>query len=471
MWYAAYTVVGVVGLAGFVIHGDVHGRLSAWCMALSNAWGLLLLTLLMGFGLVAVPRHLWRQASPLDQLRGLYCLVAARHEARLNACRKLQDSISFMSSELAARHVPFQDERLEQAFASLHSTFQKCEALHARLAVEVQSTDSLTLEVAVEEMHSEGTGRSAYIGHLARLHHTLKQDGLEARRAACCFDMLVEWCLLCEDLEEQQVRSVPQFTTAVWGHTSSRCCGLRFWQRTRLWLLMTWLQVLRPKAFRALACMSATLSAAIILGQSTMFSSRWSLSVLSVFFRGDHGVGLTQVLCGIPFAYMICTSFWSVFRLKISGWYGLYPDHNTDTASLLWCALILARLAPPLCYHFLLLTGVDGTEFQRFMGQMDVVPILGGSFNEVFPCLVGVLSLCNLLDVYTRVVQCLGLQGLTFEGVPVDSEDIVVHGKWLVRRERWRRSEDAGCTERREIRAVRDSRDCEGGLELRLVRD
>merc|ERR1719401_489566 len=116
-----------------------------------------------------------------------------------------------------------------------------------------------------------------------------------------------------------------------------------------------------------------------------------NLSLLSLLFLHNHGAVMTQVLCAVPLGYMVCTAYWSVFRLKIAGLYGLYSDHNTDVGSLLWCAYSLARLALPLCYHFLLLIDVPphlNTSFQEFMGQMVLVPILGHQMNQVFPCLV-----------------------------------------------------------------------------------
>merc|ERR1712110_235586 len=99
------------------------------------------------------------------------------------------------------------------------------------------------------------------------------------------------------------------------------------------------------------------------------------LSLLSVFFQKSSGFGLTQVLCIFPLGYMIGTAYWSVFRLKIAGWYGLYPNHNTDAGSLLWCSSVFARLAAPLCYHFLSLIQVEDTAFQAMMGQMNAVPV------------------------------------------------------------------------------------------------
>merc|ERR1719324_1846536 len=189
-----------------------------------------------------------------------------------------------------------------------------------------------------------------------------------------------------------------------------------------------------------------------------MFSESWSLSLLSLLFLRDHGFGLTQVLCIVPLSYMLCTAYWSVFRLKIAGWYGLYPNHNTDTGSLLWCASLLARLAAPLCYHFLLLVRVRGTAFQAMMGQMNVVPVLGRSFNEIFPCLVGFFGCCNLLNVYSRFVQLCGLDSLEFELSPSSSstppDDVLSEGRRLIERERRRRVEDRSLLEMQDRQTV-----------------
>ena len=79
------------------------------------------------------------------------------------------------------------------------------------------------------------------------------------------------------------------------------------------------------------------------------------------------------------------------------------------------------------------------------MGQMNVVPLLGRSFNQVFPVAVGFLVCCNLFNVYSRLVQFCGLDVLEFEWAPPasdDTGDLLTEGKRLIERERRRRSED-----------------------------
>jgi len=88
-------------LVWFTVDGGIGLR--AWCIAASNAWGLLLSTVLMGYGLVAVPRHLWCLANPSEQLTTLYCAAVAMDEARLSTQDELDECIAEARAEVACR--------------------------------------------------------------------------------------------------------------------------------------------------------------------------------------------------------------------------------------------------------------------------------------------------------------------------------------------------------------------------------
>lgn len=449
-WCAGYAVLSVLLLIWLSVGGGAHGSLGAWCIAASNAWGLLVSTVLMGYGLVAVPRHLWRLASPADQLSTLYCVAVTMDEARLSTQFELQDLIGEARAEVASRSLQLWDPSLERAFAILQATLEECEMLHTEL----------TNGARGPREGGQGCGNvprggedAARLECLAQLHRALKQAGLEARRAACRWEELVNRCLLLEDLEEHHYPSAVELAAAWEGSIGRMFCR---WPLARsCWhcAALLWLRTLRQRVLRILAILCGMLSALIVLGQLTMFSDRLSLSLLSFLFKESHGFVLTQFYCMVPLGYMVCTAYWSIFRLKIAGWYGLYANHNTDTGSLLWCASILARLSAPLCYHFLMLIRVQDTAFQDMMGQMNIVPVLGQGFNEVFPILVGLLCVCNLLNVYPKLVHLCGLDGLEFElasRAATDTSDLLAEGRRLVERERRRRSEDRSLLEMHE---------------------
>mmetsp|Transcript_12939 Transcript_12939/g.22534 ORF Transcript_12939/g.22534 Transcript_12939/m.22534 type:complete len:479 (+) Transcript_12939:3-1439(+) len=450
-----------------VTQGEVQGDLQSWCIAASNAWGLFVLTALMGFGLVAVPRHFWSLAEPAALLKDLYTNAVLKDEIRLSRLFDLQDTLAQVRSELS--HVEMEDAQEQVqglAFAKLCDVADRCETLHSELGgsrASSGSTTSATRALGAVNAKPEprrspgGEGRSLESGvgnsplhpapslaRFAELHRALKAAALEARRASCCFDSHIERCILFEDLEQGDHASA----ASLLGYrrlAMPTCCprAQTAFAKTRRALLTFWLRHVRARALRSLGYASCLLSTVVVLGQLTLFADGWHLSMLSLLFRQDHGPWLTQVLCLIPLAYVAYTAYFSIFRLKVSGWYGLYGNHNTDAGSLLWCASILARLAAPLCYHFLLLIRVQGTTFQAFMGQMNIVPVLGASFNQVFPCLIALLCCCNIFNVYSRFLQCFTLGVMDFElGAGAGGDDPLGDGKQLVDRERRRRAEE-----------------------------
>mmetsp|Transcript_100730 Transcript_100730/g.285507 ORF Transcript_100730/g.285507 Transcript_100730/m.285507 type:complete len:607 (-) Transcript_100730:114-1934(-) len=448
-WCAGYTVAGTLLLLVWLYaSGGAHGGPVAWCIAASNAWGLLVSTVLMGYGLVAVPRHFWRQANPGEQLRMMYSVAATMEKARLSTQYELHDMISEARTEILSRNIQNWDPAIEAAFNTLQATLEECEQLHCELTNGARGPREQGAGQGCGSVPRGGPGGedATRIESLAQLHRALKQAGLEARRAACRWDGLVGTCLMLENLEEQKFPSEVEVATS-WQGTFARmfcrCHSVRTCWRTATVL---WLARLRSNFFRLAGILCGLLSFVIVLGQLTMFTNAWSFSVLSLLFQRSHGFGLTQVLCVVPLTYIVCAAYWSVFRLEIAGWYGLYPNHNTDTSSLLWCASIFARLAAPLCYHFLFLIRVKGTALQAMMGQMNVVPVLGQSFNEIIPVLTGLLCVCNLLNVYSRIIHFFGLESLEFEGAqnsPADPDE----GRGLIERERRRRYEDRSLLE------------------------
>ena len=65
-------------------------------MAIGNTYGLLLVALLLGYGLVDVPRTMWRKSMPESELRRSHIMAGAADEALFEAVWELQ--VSFFNS-------------------------------------------------------------------------------------------------------------------------------------------------------------------------------------------------------------------------------------------------------------------------------------------------------------------------------------------------------------------------------------
>jgi hypothetical protein len=60
----------------------------------SNTWGLFLLVLLLGYGLVAVPRTLWHNSSYSLRLKQIYFKLAKLHGEKCDAEEALEDVLN-----------------------------------------------------------------------------------------------------------------------------------------------------------------------------------------------------------------------------------------------------------------------------------------------------------------------------------------------------------------------------------------
>lgn len=70
---------------------DGRGKLRAIAASASNTWGLFWLVLLLGYGLVEVPRSLWHSASTIHTLHHTYFHAAKLSQERAEANERVND--------------------------------------------------------------------------------------------------------------------------------------------------------------------------------------------------------------------------------------------------------------------------------------------------------------------------------------------------------------------------------------------
>ncbi|EGR33059.1 lmbr1-like conserved region family protein, putative [Ichthyophthirius multifiliis] len=112
--------------------------------------------------------------------------------------------------------------------------------------------------------------------------------------------------------------------------------------------------------------------------------------------------------------FMLFQSQYGLFKNKISGFYGLYSNNNTDAGSLLFICVNLTRTTVPLCYNFLDMINVKNTQINNVLGDVENIPILGKHFTLTFPAVMVVLVLLHYLNFYNRILNLIGLQVFKF---------------------------------------------------------
>eukprot|EP00927_Polykrikos_kofoidii_P020064 TRINITY_DN19457_c0_g1_i1.p1 TRINITY_DN19457_c0_g1~~TRINITY_DN19457_c0_g1_i1.p1 ORF type:complete len:623 (+),score=75.17 TRINITY_DN19457_c0_g1_i1:144-2012(+) len=433
----------LMSVAWMMASGHGLRGVGPWCIAASNAWGLLVSCVLLGCGLGSVPLHLWRKASPSLELQALLSSAVAMDETRLTSQFELADLISEVRSEVASRLTQVLDSKMEKAFDMLQHTVEECELVYCELT---NGAGAPSRDPNQGCAVARGTEDMRRLVSLAALHRALKSGSLEARRAACRWDDLVARCIFLENLEQGVVPSMAEMVASWHGKIGQVLGRQRLVRRFCHGFVEAWRLKLRPRVLRSLSVVCGVLSIAILLGYVAMIFNAWPLSVIASAFQVDSGFTLSQVLCVVPLGYLISTAYWSFTRVKISSKHALLLDNNTDAESLLWCTAAFGRLAAPLCYHFILFIHVPPTAFQDVVGAMDMVPVIGGEpLNRVVvPILILAIVLLNIFKVYSSTVQCFGLEALELEHGNSDAavtENLIAEGRRLLHRERSKNSE------------------------------
>ncbi|KAF2758079.1 hypothetical protein EJ05DRAFT_465021 [Pseudovirgaria hyperparasitica] len=383
----------------FLQNGLEYLSLKGTVMALAYAWGLILAIYLMGHGLVAMPRWLFRTASVSNRLR-----ITQSHAPKV--LDRLMDSLDEVDK------YELQVQQLQSKRGAVSKTFQEwidelsdgVSLLESRPTIARATTN---VPVTVTERY------------LADLTRKLKR----ARHRKMRF--VDEW--------DRLVRSA-QNTQAILDSTSTQRLDfpakdphdpffrLRFMTPYTRYILHVHIMPITYYALSALLSIAAVL----VIWSSIVKSLSAELSVvgLSVVHKGNSSrmqISLAgQLTAAFWMLYMLASALYAVTEVKIWGnralvRRGTYPESAT------WYACQLAKLSVPLAYNFITFLPrvvYRATWFHKFLGRLVVLTPLGAGFQDYFPMLILVPVVMTLFGVYGRVRNVFG-----FGAAMVDDED------------------------------------------------
>eukprot|EP00602_Paraphysomonas_sp_CaronLab_P001506 CAMPEP_0185028822 /NCGR_PEP_ID=MMETSP1103-20130426/14844_1 /TAXON_ID=36769 /ORGANISM="Paraphysomonas bandaiensis, Strain Caron Lab Isolate" /LENGTH=700 /DNA_ID=CAMNT_0027563365 /DNA_START=809 /DNA_END=2911 /DNA_ORIENTATION=+ len=201
----------------------------------------------------------------------------------------------------------------------------------------------------------------------------------------------------------------------------------------------------KPLLYRAGAVMASCLSVFSYLGiLGTMPNVA---RVISVYYHAVHDNDATGAwICLFVLLTLVYTTYvamWSIFQMRIADMMELLPGQKTAPNSLSVNARVCAKFAAPLCFFYLgwifengtktgvWTEGMDGstklTAFARFY-QIQVIPVVGDSFNSVFPIIIFCISVLVATNTINRVLVFLKLEKFQF-GSEILTEDQLREGR------------------------------------------
>ncbi|KAL3692946.1 hypothetical protein R1sor_006597 [Riccia sorocarpa] len=423
-----YSSVGVVGFLGVCIMIYMNKLKWSGVMALgmtcSNTFGLVTGAFLLGYGLVEIPRSQWRNADLMFRQKLLTHRIA-------KVAVKLDDAHQELSTAIVIAQATSNQMARQDP---LRPCMDIIEQILEQLAKEDPLFKPSGGRMGESDMDYDTDEKS-----MADLRRRLRKAKEAYYRYKSDYTGYV-WEAL--ELEETAKNIERGKTTSEWRFVSTiRPARTGSFAQYLDTIEYVWRCVLRERVLRTFAGILGIMSFALIFAEATLSYRSSDLSLFShlIKFAGNQEI-LVQILAFIPLMYVCICTYFALIRLGMLTIYFLAPKHTSSVSLLMICSMV-ARYAAPMCYNFLSLIRLDDddenpTTFERKMGRMKEIPILGGSkFQIYYPIFMVIYTALLASNVLDRAIRAVGTWR-RFRSDYEDAEGFDPSGLVILRKER-----------------------------------
>lgn len=385
----ACTTVGLVYM--IFSYGFDFTAIRALVMALAYVWGLILAIYLMGHGLVAIPRKMFRKADISGSLKRLQGQAPRVHEKLEDAIVAL-DELEAQVMQLKQRKTGTARDFREWIDELVDMTGQP----ESRVFANPTTMDaSATVPAVITERYLADLNR-----RLVRAKH---------RRARYTH----EWDNIVQAASELQAILDSRASKKLdFGRQSP--FSRRFSLMTPFMRYLLYVRII-PAARIALGAVFSLASVAVIWSEIIKFPapqlSAVSLTVIHHPNDKNYQIGFGgQLVASMWITYMCVCALSSVNDVPTWNQRALVK-RNTYPESACWYAGQIAKLTVPLAYNFLTFLPKDihkTSTFYHFLGRLINLTPLGTWFDYLFPIFVLLPVCATLFNLYGKIKDTLG---------------------------------------------------------------
>ncbi|XP_031216396.1 G-protein coupled receptor-associated protein LMBRD2 [Mastomys coucha] len=446
IYYGTYLLIFGAFLIYVAVNPRLHlewNQLQTIGIAAANTWGLFLLVLLLGYGLVEIPRSYWNGAKRGYLLMKTYFKAAKLMTEKADAEENLEDVM--------------EEVRKVNESIKYNHPLRKCvDTILKKCPTDYQEKMGRNMD----DYEDFDEKRNTYPSEksLVKLHKQVIYSVQRHRRTQVQWQILLEQAFYLEDVAKNESSATHQFVHTFQSPEPENRFIQYFYNPTVEWY---WECLLRPWFHRTLAVVLSIFSVIVVWSECTFFSTTPVLSLFAVFIQlaeKTYNYIYIEIACFLSIFFLSICVYSTVFRIRVFNYYYLASHHQTDAYSLLFSGMLFCRLTPPLCLNFLGLTHMDSsishqntqpTAYTSIMGSMKVLSFIADGFYIYYPMLVVILCIATYFSLGTRCLNLLGFQ--QFMGDNDMTSDLVDEGKELIRREkRKRQRQEEGENRRRE---------------------
>ncbi|KYQ90103.1 hypothetical protein DLAC_08688 [Tieghemostelium lacteum] len=402
--YLIFAVIGFIILIWLLAVKNLdRTAIIGFAMAAANTWGLLLVIVLLGYGLVETPRTIWVLANRELVLKHLQFKAVDLLNAKKKAAEDLYNTLKSIK-KIQEKTKPY-------------DPYEK----YVKIIVDQCPEEYKNVH------HGEGTGEITYSA-LVSLNAKLKKDAQLAKRS----EFLYEQCIMdAFALQDIMVSSrIAEDQIVHWSFREPRVGRWKIIDR----LEWVWYSYLQGPIYRFLTLVFALLSLLVIWSEISVAVTSRDVSILSNIVKHSNMANvLIQVVVFFPLGYEALSTYSTLFKIRIFNYYRLIPHQHSDSNSIIFSAAYLCRLAAPLCFNFITFIQTQ-TTFSKVMGTMDVAPFLGNYFYIYFPLIIIVVFLATLFNLFSRILNFFNVSRFRFD---TDfTHEQIDEGKFLLDSER-----------------------------------
>ena len=118
-------------------------------------------------------------------------------------------------------------------------------------------------------------------------------------------------------------------------------------------------------------------------------------------------------------------SMYTLFRLKISGYYGMYPNNQTDSVSLLYFSDNINRIIFPLCLNVIMMANKGNDKFKTILESIFGINMQNKVFviyNNYSPLILILCVLINGFNIFLKLGKCFGIDNFYIESEKRDND-------------------------------------------------
>eukprot|EP01080_Neovahlkampfia_damariscottae_P001555 gene1555-12681_t len=404
-------------------------------MSISNAYGIVLLSILVGHSVASIPKTLWFQGDNVKMLQKNYFSAVKMSEDLDESKETLESYISeFFKIERDIDQFP----DIEQDFETMKKEIEPLFQPYLKKTLKKKKGD-LSFQLNYKTL------ATYYQNFLDTLRKT---KALENQ-----WKYLQDETIFLEDVEKSAIDTTIQVTSPLFRDSNPNpffkvIFTIEYYYHVYVKYFL----------FKILACFSVLFSLSLIWSQLTpiwVYITPDYGKYFSIFYLISRGLELTpfnrisiQIFTGITLALIMYYCYFSLFQLKLPSYMTIVP-HNTDDSSFLFLLILLCRIGPTICFNYLNLLGLraeDGIAFSKVMGTLSTENLklfgtIGNLFSTFFPLVIPVIAVAVLFDLDRRFLTIINVR--TFVLFPIFSNSIqnseIEEGKRLISYERKKR--------------------------------